>query len=375
MFTFEDPAGNACRPAPLLFFVDTQGPQIVDVDVNSQATPTSVRSQGRRTAAPTATGPRRWCNSWSSTSRICPTARPTSCSHAVFAATSIDPGHYRWSATPTASCRSQSSASPRRHAGQRVSRRRATVTIEFFAKPLPDDRYTLTISDDMTDAAGNGLDGESNAVEPQDEADVPQRRRRSAAATSSARFTVDSRPEIGVNHSGSVWVDTNGNFDVRPGQSGLHEPRHRLRPGRTRRTICSPATSRPPGASSWRTASTNWPPTAGSTAGFRWLIDTDNDGVPNPPDRHPRADGPSTACRSPATSTGIGSRATGIRTTSTATKSACSTAARGGSTRTTTSGWTRRWSRQHGRACRSSGDFDGDGNDDLATWQTTASRF
>ena len=42
-----------------------------------------------------------------------------------------------------------------------------TVRLNFF-EPLPDDRYTLTVSDRITDDAFNALDGESHAQEPQE---------------------------------------------------------------------------------------------------------------------------------------------------------------------------------------------------------------
>ena len=41
----------------------------------------------------------------------------------------------------------------------------ASIILEFD-EPLPDDRFTLTISDSLTDPAGQNLDGENNAVEP-----------------------------------------------------------------------------------------------------------------------------------------------------------------------------------------------------------------
>ena len=67
------------------------------------------------------------------------------------------------------------------------------------------------------DYAGNRLDGEMNTVEPHEYVQyqwpsgdgIP-------GGDFVARFTVDSRPEIGVYHSGSVWVDTNGNFIFDP---------------------------------------------------------------------------------------------------------------------------------------------------------------
>ena len=70
----------------------------------------------------------------------------------------------------------------------------ATVTLNF-ASPLPDDRYTLTIKDNLVDPANNKLDGESHQIEPQGPLfptgdGVP-------GGNFVARFTVDSHPEIG----------------------------------------------------------------------------------------------------------------------------------------------------------------------------------
>lgn len=88
----------------------------------------------------------------------------------------------------------------------------ATATILLvFSSPLPDDRYTLTIADDVTDPAGNGFDGESNTLEPQADPEFPTGDNVSGGDFA-ARFTVDSRPEIGVWTSGSIYVDINGNF-------------------------------------------------------------------------------------------------------------------------------------------------------------------
>ena len=84
------------------------------------------------------------------------------------------------------------------------------VTLNFF-EPLPDDRYTLTIDDNITDPVGNALDGESNADEPQENPTFP-----SGDAIPGgdfvARFTIDSRPEIGTFVAQNINLDTNGNF-------------------------------------------------------------------------------------------------------------------------------------------------------------------
>ncbi len=86
-----------------------------------------------------------------------------------------------------------------------------TLVVEF-PQPLPDDRFTLTVSDAFTDPAGNALDGESNAsgapILPSGNG-VP-------GGDFVARFTIDSRPEIGAWGGGTVAVDTNGNFVFDP---------------------------------------------------------------------------------------------------------------------------------------------------------------
>ena len=66
-----------------------------------------------------------------------------------------------------------------------------------FANPLPDDRYTLTIKDNVVDPAGNKLDGESNAIEPNGAPSFPSGDGQ-PGGNFVARFTVDSRPEIGT---------------------------------------------------------------------------------------------------------------------------------------------------------------------------------
>ncbi len=84
-----------------------------------------------------------------------------------------------------------------------------------FDEPLPDDRFTLTVNDSVRDPAWNKLDGESDADEPFPTPTFP-----SGDGVSGgdfvARFTVDSRPEIGVWSDKSVYVDTNGNFVLDP---------------------------------------------------------------------------------------------------------------------------------------------------------------
>jgi hypothetical protein len=86
----------------------------------------------------------------------------------------------------------------------------AMITLNFFA-PLPDDRYTLTIRDNLVDPVGNKLDGESNANEPQ-EAPLFPSGDGVPGGNFVARFTIDSRPEIGSFVSQAINLDINGNF-------------------------------------------------------------------------------------------------------------------------------------------------------------------
>src|SRR5262245_61570778 len=88
-----------------------------------------------------------------------------------------------------------------------------------FDQPLPDDRYTLFVSDSITDPAGNPLDGESGALGPFEGNDVPSTTPPIFPTGDGAhggdfwaRFTVDSRPEIGTFALGTTFLDINGNF-------------------------------------------------------------------------------------------------------------------------------------------------------------------
>src|SRR5262249_33688637 len=92
----------------------------------------------------------------------------------------------------------------------------ATVTILFdlssplFAGGLPDDRYTLTVGDGLTDPTKTRLDGESNAAQPTAGPSFPSGDGREGSDFV-ARFTVDSRPEIGTYSFGAAYIDINGN--------------------------------------------------------------------------------------------------------------------------------------------------------------------
>jgi hypothetical protein len=91
-----------------------------------------------------------------------------------------------------------------------------TSTVEiFFNSPLLDDRYTLTVDDSLRDPANNRLDGESNANEPNGAPNFPSGDGHSGGDFV-ARFTIDSRPEIGNYSAGSAFIDINQNYVIDP---------------------------------------------------------------------------------------------------------------------------------------------------------------
>lgn len=86
----------------------------------------------------------------------------------------------------------------------------AEIVLEFN-QPLPDDRYTLTLTDYLVDPAGNPLDGENNAAEPNGTPDFPTGDS-IAGGDFIARFTVDSRPELATWSQAVIYADINGNY-------------------------------------------------------------------------------------------------------------------------------------------------------------------
>ncbi len=187
-----------------------------------------------------------------------------------------------------------------------------SVATLHFAAPLPDDRYTLTISDGITDNAGNKLDGEFGPSFPSGNG--------KSGGQFLGQFTVDSRPELASYSSGSISVDLNGNsvFDPQNPDAANRDTVFTL------------------GFPTDRLFAGKFADSHGAVNGFdklgaygflngqwRWLLDLNGDGTFDPP----RATSAwssrwlSTACRSPAT---------GRTTRRWATRSACSTARPGG---------------------------------------------
>jgi large repetitive protein len=163
-------------------------------------------------------------------------------------------------------------------------------TADDIGAALPDDRFTLFVSEDgIIDYAGNRLDGESNAAEPHQQGAFPPILGADGVPTGDglpggdfvARFTVDSRPEIGVWAAGSAWIDTNGN--------GFFDPNNADFTNRDITYMLGLASDHlfagkfvATGAPNDGNARFDKLGAYGRYHGqFRWLIDTDNDGAPN----------------------------------------------------------------------------------------------
>ena len=158
-----------------------------------------------------------------------------------------------------------------------------------FGVSLPDDRYTFTVFDRIADAAGNPLDGDSGAAGPFEG---------NAGLTSTApifptgdgnhggdfvaRFTVDSRPELGVWSAGSVHVDTNGNFLFDPTNTDYVNRDITYNVGFTSDDIFAGNFAGLNGAADGYDKLAAYGRFGGWMDGtFRWWIDLDNDGVPD----------------------------------------------------------------------------------------------
>jgi hypothetical protein len=162
----------------------------------------------------------------------------------------------------------------------------AMVTLKFFT-PLPDDRYTLVITDSILDIAGNPLDGETNAAEPVENPTFPSGDG-VPGGDFVARFTVDSRPELGVYAGLRAYIDINGNFVYDPeGQDNDHVNRDIVfRFGSTSDALFAGKFVTPPGVNVQQPAPIvpgrffdQFAAYGNVLGSFRWLFDFDSNGV------------------------------------------------------------------------------------------------
>jgi hypothetical protein len=160
-----------------------------------------------------------------------------------------------------------------------------TQLILHFSDPLPDDRFTLTMLDNITDVAGNPLDGESGAgapfegnAGPNGPAPIFPSGDGVPGGDFVARFTVDSRPEVGTWAAGNIWIDTNGNMRFDPDNADYVNRDIVYKMGFTSDDVFAGNFALPGETSDGFDKLAVYGRAEGE---FRWLVDTDNDGVPN----------------------------------------------------------------------------------------------
>ncbi len=206
--TFEDLAGNVSGPVTLNTFIDTQGPQVTAVQITSALAYDLF--DPKPSAGPT---PRTDSLTISFQDFANRDAVTFPSFVALLTAVAAQPGHYvlKGDANGIIPINTVTIL-----ANPVVTGVPATATaVLTFSSPLPDDRFTLTIDDSIVDPAGNKLDGESNAKEPQESPIFPTGDI-VPGGNFVARFTIDSRSEIGSIGQGGITVDINGNMHFDP---------------------------------------------------------------------------------------------------------------------------------------------------------------
>ncbi|MBM3999217.1 MAG: hypothetical protein FJ297_06700 [Planctomycetes bacterium] len=270
--TAEDLAGNVSAPQVLDIFIDTRGPQVTDIRIDGS--PAFNLFDPKPTAGPTPLA-----NALRISVRDL-AARSNQDANFLYTAleagVAVNPGNFTLIGDATGAVVVNSIT----FIGNPVADNAAATgsIILGFAKPLADDRFTLTITDRVVDPVGNALDGETNTAQPTGTPVFPSGDGRPGKDLV-ARFTIDSRPEIGTWAGGTMWIDTNGNGYFDPKNVDL-----------TNRDIVYAM-----GLVTDDVFAGNFSPTAASMAdgfdklaafgfvggAFRWLIDTDNDGRPD----------------------------------------------------------------------------------------------
>jgi hypothetical protein len=286
LVTAEDLAGNVNdvddddgdAGQVLLIFVDTQGPQVTDVDINNAGNPYDLFDPKPSTDGPTPPVDRLVISVRDLPLRS--NVDPNFLYDALLEQVAEEPGHYLLVGDHNGPIAIQSvdyvqNPDPALNGQPSLG----TITLEFF-EPLPDDRFTLTVSDSIVDPAGNALDGETNTIEPQ-EAPLFPTGDGQPGGDFVARFTIDTRPEIGVWSGGSVYVDTNGNLVFDPegkDNDDTNEDITYVLGFTTDDIFAGNFTSAAGGVADGFDKLAAYGRVAGN---FRWLVDTDNDGVPN----------------------------------------------------------------------------------------------
>lgn len=303
-FTYEDVAGNRITSTQA-FFVDTQGPRITAVtkhlvEVDAVRNDPFISGDSLFEPKP-AGGPDELIYSILISFEDAPDRTSGFQYDAVFDALASEEGNYKVIGDangdiPILEVRRVDSDNGPGTAS-------ASYELVFFntatgeGAPLPDDRFSLWVSDSISDAAGNRLDGESGADAPFEGVVNPVTGHIDFPDGSNifptgdgvhggefhARFTVDSRPELANAAAGSVWVDTNGNF--------IFDPRNADFTNRDITYVLGLTSDDIFAGNFWDAATSGTASADGfdklaaygrnpETGAWRWLIDTNNNGVP-----------------------------------------------------------------------------------------------
>ena len=216
--TAEDVAGNVSAPDFLDIFIDTQGPRVFDPDGGGPQQAIQVITAGvpnatfdlfdiKPTLGPTPRTDGLLINVSDLPNRV--TAFLYNSLQEGTPSLAENPGNYQLTGDTVGNV-AISNITVINAAPTEDEPATATIRLDFF-EPLQDDRYTLTLRDSLVDPAGNALDGESNANEPNDGPNFPSGDG-IPGGDFVARFTVDSRAEIGTWGQSGVFIDANGNY-------------------------------------------------------------------------------------------------------------------------------------------------------------------
>jgi hypothetical protein len=270
--TAEDLAGNVSQRGTLEVFIDTQGPQVTGLLITNRP------NFDLFDPKPSSNGPTPRVDSLTISLRDLPNRVAQFLYGALNVGVAGQPGHYllRGDHNGVIPITQVVVTNLPPVPGQAA---RATVELRF-ASPLPDDRYTLTVADTLVDDAGNRLDGENNAVQPLETPLFPTGDGKPGGSFV-ARFTVDSRPEIATVCCGSVYVDINGNFVFDPEGRNNDQVNRDLvfLFGSTTDAVFAGNFAPQGAASSSGFDKLGAYGRAGSV--FRWLLDFNHDGVPD----------------------------------------------------------------------------------------------
>ncbi len=276
----EDLAGNVSNPGFLNIFLDTRGPQVTKVEINRRNDPYNLFD-------------------------IVPTSEPTPVVHKLVISFRDRPNRSGVDANflyPAIDTFVASQFGQYQVVGDHVGKiaihgvqvvqdprgsgKPATgyVVLDFdnpktaFVESLPDDRFTLTLNDTLVDPAGNKLDGESNVAEPLNVPTFPSGDGQ-VGGDFTARFTIDTRPEVGTWGESRTFIDINGNgvFDPQPTKDAVNRDLN-FKFGLASDFVFAGNFHRTNGAGS----AFDKVGTYGKEDGvYRFLLDTNADGVPD----------------------------------------------------------------------------------------------